>query len=467
MTLRSQTVALIVLLAVLGIVFVLVGDSGVSTTVFSAEPTATYTPTPTPSPTPVPEASADHWAEVAAGQLTYDDPAIPAQIQYQQQTLDEFITSSGYQAPADDVAYPLVNLLQQMSDDLEQQAQGVQITIEPGAITGPVIEIIDNTPVALLHVVVQPQMTPSGQDFPGLDLARGLIDRGNGAITVVTYALQSEPSPAAYADFQAWLAANMSDLSAPEATAQATPEGGATPVPETPVAETPVAGATAVPESETPAAEATPVAEGETAEATPELVPPEAEPVGEAPAGPWLEVAPGQFVHAENPNAMIATSSMPIDEFAQQIGTEPPADDDPAPLLTVLEFLRSDLETQLAANGIAVDENDVQGPQTEVYGGVPVATIHITVAAQTTASGQDIQGQELLLGLIDRGDGTLALFQFVYQGEPDAAITADFEAWLADNAPALAEPEPAPEATPEPTLEATPEATLEATPAGD
>lgn len=262
MTLRSQTAALAVLFAALIVIFLLVGDAGVSTGVFLPEPTLTHTPTVVPTATPGPAPGALNWAETTPGQLSHTGAGITARINYQAVKLDEFITGTGLNAPATDASYPLLDLLSQLSESLETQAIESGLTLEPGAFSGPMIEIVGGTPVAQVHVRVQPQTRQDGQQFPGLDLVQALVEKGEGEVTFVQYVLQGAPDDAVYSDFRAWLGANVADLAEPTAEEEegedsgeeAPAEGEATPAPEEPSGDEAGAEVQPTPVSEQPGA---------------------------------------------------------------------------------------------------------------------------------------------------------------------------------------------------------------------
>lgn len=225
MRLRSQTAALAVLFIALAVVFLLVGDAGVSTGVFLPAPTLTHTPTIAPTATPGPEPGAANWTETGAGQWAYAGPSgVAARINHDTINLDEFITGTGLTPPAADAPYPLLDVLGQLFTSLEGQASGVGLTWEPGAFSGPIIEIIGEVPVALMQARVQPQTRPDGQQFLGLDLVQALIDRGEGEVVFVQYVLQGPPDDVAFGDFRAWLGAHAADL-AGQAAAEEDGEG--------------------------------------------------------------------------------------------------------------------------------------------------------------------------------------------------------------------------------------------------
>lgn len=256
MTLRSQTVALAILFAAFAVIFLLVGNAGVSTGVFLPEPTLTYTPTSTPTPTPLPDPNAGNWAETAPGQWTYQgSDEILARINYTAIALDEFVTSTNLTAPPTDAAYPLIDVLGQMRDHLQAQATEAGLTVGEDAFTGPVIEVIANVPVTMLHLRLHAQDRPSGQPFAGLDLVEAFVERQDGRVTFIQYVLQGEPNLIVYRDFRAWLAEHMDKLTGADETTEG--ESGA---PAEGVTPTPAETATPAPE-ETPTATPEPGAE--------------------------------------------------------------------------------------------------------------------------------------------------------------------------------------------------------------
>jgi len=272
MTLRSQTVALAILFAAFVIIFLLVGDAGVSTGVFLPEPTLTYTPTPSPTPTPLPDPAAANWTEAQPNQWVYQGPAevVNARINYTAIALDEFVTRTNLTPPPDDSAYPLIDVLGQMRDNLQKQATDAGLTVGEDAFSGPVIEVIANVPVTLLHLRLQAQDRPSGEPFPGLDLVEAFVERQDGRVTFVQYVLQGEPDILVYRDFRAWLAEHIDDLTgaadqaeSEEGAAEETPAEGEADAEATATPEAPAESETPVPTETLPAAENTP-------EATPE-----------------------------------------------------------------------------------------------------------------------------------------------------------------------------------------------------
>ncbi len=277
MTLRSQTVALVILFAAFAIIFLLVGDAGVSTSVYLPEPTLTYTPTSSPTPTPLPEPVAANWTEMQAGQWYYQGPQeVNARINYTAIALEDFITRINLTPPPEDSAYPLIDVLQQMRDNLQKQATDAGLSVGEDAFTGPVIEVVANVPVTLLHLRLQAQDRPSGEPFPGLDLVEAFVERQDGRVTFIQYILQGEPDLIVYRDFRAWLAEHMDELTGAAAQTEgeesapqeaetpaeaAAPAEGETPTPAAVEdAETPVTEDTPTPAQSVPAATPTPVA---------------------------------------------------------------------------------------------------------------------------------------------------------------------------------------------------------------
>jgi hypothetical protein len=243
MTLRSQTIALIVLFAAVGIVFVFVADADISTRVFTPDSTLTPTATTIPTATSAP-APEEVWTETQPGTLAYAaDPALQVQLIYRESTVETFVTQLELQPPAADTPFPLLNLLGQMRTAYESQAAEVQLSLEADAFTGPSVELIDGLPVTLLRLQIAPQTLADGRDFPGMDVAQVLVDKGGGSVVWIQFMLQGEQNPAVWDNFRAWLAAKLPEFSTP-AEAEATPGADETTSSEPP------ADATAVPTSE-------------------------------------------------------------------------------------------------------------------------------------------------------------------------------------------------------------------------
>jgi hypothetical protein len=486
MMLRSQTAAaLAVLIVALGLIFVLVGNAGVATRVFLPQATLTYTPTVGSTPTPLPQGNADKWSEEQPGTLTYADSSVPARILHDSMKLDDFVQQNQLQPPTQSAPFSYLEVLGQVRSTLEKQAGDIGLSVTTETFTGPEIQLVGNTPVALLRVTIPPQTESGGQSFQGLDLALVMIDRGSGEIGLVQYQLQGEANAVAYNDFMAWLATNVAELSgkAPETTGtpsgtpgaeSATPQAGAetgTPAPEstgtvpaptanaTPQGETataapqPAATATQAPEGSSSLPEsATPQAGAETATAAPEVdTATPGTPI--APADTWSETRPGQLTNITNPNAVIAYAQVKLADLAVQLGMDTSGG---AASLTpgdVLDKMRTDFQTQIAGMGIALGPNAVEGPITRDFGGVPVSYVHMVVPPSTSSTGSQLPGQEFVLALIDLGNGDFRAINLLYQGDPDPAIYTDFQAWLEANAAKLSKPD---QATPAPAGTATP-----------
>jgi hypothetical protein len=469
---RSQIAALAVLLVGLGVVLVLVGDTGVSTGVFLPDqPTETVTPTPTPSPTPMPEADAGNWVESpeSPGQLTYaPDPAIDAEIVYQTTSYDDMVNLIGLDRPADDDKYPLVTLLAGIRAELESQVSESQLTLDPDGITGPVIEVIEGLPVTTLRVRAASQTTGAGQEFAGLDLVQMFIEGPDGNVTFLQYVLRGEPNPTVYADFRAWLAANIVDITSagaeatPEATteAEATAQAEAGPTQAAPEGTTPEATTEAqvtleatqeAPQGPIPTAE-TAVTPGATLEATVEAqvtleatqeAPPSPEPTAETgaaePAEKWIETTPGQVAYALNPNAGIMYAAAPLDQFATGTGIEMTEGATLPTAEEILTIVRTDIEAELQAGAIVVEEGNFEGPTTEDINGVPFTYLRVAAQAQTTPDGQALPAQEIVIGIIETGENRITVIRFISQGDLNPAAYADFREWLAQNMTRLAQ----------------------------
>ena len=438
MTLRSQTIALVGLFVVIGVVFVLVGDAGVSTGVFLPNPTVTYTPTVGPSPTPVPEGAADNWTETGTGQFSYAGTGgQQATIQYQTVSLADFVASSGgLQMPPDGTALPELDVLTQIRTQIQDQMDQLGLVAAPDTYTGPLVEKINGTPVALFRFAVGAQPRSDGQMFSGTDTALLLIPTGD-QYTLVQYQLQGPPDPVVYNDFLAWLDVHIADVVAaaatptPAAADAVTPtEPAATPEATEPTA-TPAAAEPATPEPTTAAAEAVPSSTNQ--------------------SGDWSEVQPGQWTNTANPNALIIYSQSTAPEFAQNMGVDVPDTTDPqAAITSLLQSARDQLQAQIDQLGIPVDAENFVGPQTETVGGVLVSYIHIASTPETLPDGTANQMQELAIAMIDIGDGQIRIVNLIYQGEPDETMFDSFMTWIEQNISLLTTPDAViPAATPE------------------
>ena len=219
MALRSQQVfALGVLFVGLALIFVMVADAGVSTSVFLPESTATSIPTSTPSPTPTPNPAVDLWQEVQPGVLIYVDAEVSAQIVYQTMLVDDFTEQFGVETPPDDAGEPLSNVLDQVQDDLRQQLEDNGFAIEPDGYFGTQIDLVGGVVMQALHIQIAPQILLETQPYPGTDLELVLISGPDDQVTAVQYVFEGQPDPAIYANYRSWLVANAQNL-VPEALA--------------------------------------------------------------------------------------------------------------------------------------------------------------------------------------------------------------------------------------------------------
>jgi len=463
MTIRPQTISVAVLLVALGLIFLLVGNAGVSTGVFLPEPTLTPIP---PTATPLPDPAVDNWSESAPGQVTHNgDLENPAQITYQTVPLDTFIEQRQLETPAEDAPLPLLDLLQQRGELYEVQIEELQLQAEPDAVQGPAVEKFGGVPVAMLRITVPPQPLADGRDFPGLDLVEGLVEHGEDEVTFFEYALSADADPVVFNDFRAWLGANAPRLAGQEDEAAAGDEPADEPAQE--ATDEPAEEATAEPDDEPapeatdePAEEATEEPAEDGAEPAPEATDEPAQEATEEAAAPtsgWTEVGQGQYLHASTSNAFLVHEASTVNGFSGQLGIEPPGADAEEPALDVLIAAKNDLEFQVTEIGVTFAEDSVEGPEMREYDSVPVAYYHAALDPSTTAEGQSFPGQELALVIIDQGDGNIRLIQmqYLYEAERDPAIYADFQTWLEDNAATLldmvgaGEPAP-PEVTAEP-----------------
>lgn len=443
---RASISAVVILLVSLAVVFILVGNSGVSTAVYVAgQPTSTPAPTVGPSPTPLPDPAVEHWRETVPGQLTYlPQPDSPAQVFYSVMTLEEFTSGLGVEPPPADAPFPQLSVLETLRDGFEEQIAELGLNAGPDALDGPAIELVDGVPFSRLRIQLDAQETTSSGLFPGLDLVIGIFDRPGDEIQLVQYRLQATPDPAIYQDFRAWLEAKAVEFSGGEAEAEAM---------EVEPTEAPAAAeATAVPTEE-------PADSGAEAPSTEEAAAP-ATADDTAASDPWNELVPGVLIYGANPAvaAQIAYQSMPVAEFIEGSGLEPPAADADAPMIDLLAQLRETFTEQFAAQGLTLVDDAFAGPEAITVAGKPAARLRLVAAPQTLASGQPFPGLDIAIILVELPDDQLAAIQYTYQGAPEASVYAEFQTWLDANAERATET-PAVEAPPEGTVE---EATEEA-----
>jgi len=442
---RAPIYALILLLVTMGLVFVAVGDRGVSTGVFlPGQPTGTPAPTAGPSPTPLPEPGADHWQESVPGQLRYTArPDSAAVIIHDTTTLDAFTQGLGIEPPPAGAPYPLLSALETMRDGFEEQIAALGLSAGPEALDGPATELVNGVPFSRLRVQLAAQPDAAGGQFPGLDLVIGLVQRPGDEIEVVQYRLQETPDPVIYADFRAWLDANITALSG-----AATAAGGDT-APESAEGFT-GEGAPDTAGQEPSATEAAPAA-GEGAD----------EATGAA-SGPWAEIAEGILTYTADPAtvAQIAYRSMPVEEFVAGSGFEAPAQDASTPMLDLLTQLRGTLTGQLVTQGVVLGEDTFTGPEPTEIAGKPAARLRLQAPPATLTSGQAFPGLDMEIILVALDAQQVTAIQYTYQGDPAESVYPAFQAWLDENAARVTVPAPAPEpeviVTPAPAVTATP-----------
>ncbi|MBN1680026.1 MAG: hypothetical protein JW966_07015 [Anaerolineae bacterium] len=447
MTLRSQTTAVVLLLIVLGLVFVLVADTGVSTGVFLPDPTLTMTPTIAPTAVPLGEGTAENWTEQTPGQLTYTrDPEILAQIQTVTLPVEEFAQQSGLEMPADDVTYPLVDLLTQVRASLEAEVSAAQLVVDPDKIDGPAIQVLDGVPVTLLRFQIESQTSPDDQVFDGLDYVQALIERADSDLEVVMYVLQGEPDAVAYNDFLAWLTNKAAEVTTPADESETTDaeDAGAADTGEAESADTGETESVDTEEAEPSTDEAEPSADE--IEPSADEAPPETEgdddTAAAVPQEPWIEITQGQVLYIADQNvvAQIQYNVMPLDELAAQVGLEIVPGNQDEQMLGFLEQLRGNFEVQETAQGFDVSDDAFEGPEMREVGGVSLAFLRFTIQPQESDSGEAFAGLDLVTLLIPVDETRVNAVQFVLQGEPNPAVYADFETWLDENAARLAEP---------------------------
>lgn len=435
---RASTAAAVILLVSLAVIFILVGNSGVSTAVYVAgQPTSTPAPTLGPSPTPLPDPAVENWQETAPGQLIYlPRPDSSAQVFYSVMTLDEFASGLGVEPPSADAPYPQLSVLESMRDGFEEQIAELGLNAGLDALDGPAIELVNGVPFSRLRVQLDAQESASSGSFPGLDLVIGIFDRPGDEIQLVQYRLQETPDPAIYQDFRAWLEAKAVELSGGESeadTAEGTEEPADAEATEEPTEE-PTQEATAEPAPETTETETD-------AAATEEAAAPAA---GDetAAAGPWTEVMPGVLMYsgASAVVAQIAYQSMPVAEFTEGSGLDTPEAGAESPMVDLLAGLRETLSEQLTSQGLSLTEDAFAGPEAITLAGKPAARLRLVAAPESLASGQPFPGLDIVIILVELPDDQLAAIQYTYQGAPDASVYAEFETWLDENADRATEP---------------------------
>ncbi len=448
MKVRPQVAALIVLLVVMGFVFVLVGEAGVSTD--AIKPTATVSPT-AGADSAATSGTAANWVESTPGSLTYaPDAERDATVQYLSGDFATVAGQIGAQTPAGDSTYPLLDMAQDLAAMVVSQLDQLQLSYDE---TAPAILKIGDVPAAVTRFVVPPQPMSTGQDYPGFDLAYVLVSGGEDRMVAFLYQVPGELDESIYQDFQVWVAENGAEIAAPpeaEATAEPTEavepalestEEAVSPTPEV----APVLEATEVVATEaTPAPEVT-----EEAAATAE---PEAAGTAEAVAD-WTEVAEGVLMYSADPTvtAQVSYTLVSVDQMVdpEQLATLP---EDPVErAMAILQIVREGHETQVATAGIVMEEDAYQGPDIVEIDGATGATLRVTIAPQSL-NDQDYPGVDQELTIFPREDGWVLTVSYVQQGEADAAVHDSYRVWLNDHMEDLIALEaPAPDLTAEAT----------------
>ncbi|WP_119066810.1 hypothetical protein [Aggregatilinea lenta] len=439
MKVRPQVAALIVLLVVMGFVFVLVGEAGVSTD--AIKPTATVAPT-ADGEASASSGTAANWVESTPGTLTYAaDAERDAAVQYLVGAVATVAGQIGAQAPADDSTYPLLDVTQQLGDAVVGQLGQIGLTYDE---TPPAIQMIGDVPTAVVRFNIPPQTMTTGENYPGFDLAYLLIGGGDESAAFL-YQVSGEVDETIYQDFLAWLAENGAALVTPEAqpTAEATesaPEATAA----APVA-TEDANPAATEEAPEPAATAPvpDVLEPIETEAAPDLTEtaPDAAVTAEPEAGgtaettsDWIEVQEGALMYAVDPSITaqisytLATADQMVDP--EQLATLP---EDPTELAAaILQTVREGHMTQVASAGIIVEDDAYRGPDVVEIEGQTGATLRVVIAPQMV-NGQEYPGVDQELAIFPREDGWVLTVSYMQQGDPNAEVYASYRAWLEDN----------------------------------
>lgn len=151
--------------------------------------------------------------------------------------------------------------------------------------------------------------------------------------------------------------------------------------------------------------------------------------------------------------AELVVEEMTLAQVATSLQASPPAADAPLPLLDILGQFREGVAAELGPT-VQISE-----PSIQVFGGVPVALLHITSEADEATFPTGI---DYTLALVDQDDDNVTYIQSVYQGPPNDQLYQDFRAWLDTYAPEFAAAGDAAETT----ADATP-APADSTPSSD
>lgn len=202
---------------------------------------------------------------------------------------------------------------------------------------------------------------------------------------------------------------------------------------------------------------------------TPTSVPPTPTPVPVASADNWVAVGVNQYQYAGDiaSTAQLSVTESVLENFIVTNGFDAPAEDDQYPLLTLLDQIRTGIDSEVETNQLNSGYVEAAGPLVELYGGVPVTTLHYRVLAHSTLSGE-FPGADLFFAWLQRGDD-LVQIEYQFSGAPDDTILADMKAWLDENVPEFAQvaEEAQPDAEPEAEADADAEAESDAEPEAD
>ncbi len=232
MMLRSQALAALAVFFISLVVVVVAVDSfGVDTDVYlPGQPT----PTPAiPTATPTPAASAGRWLEVAPNQYQYAaaDLQNPPTFRVSEAPLDDFIANSGLGSPPEDARFPLLYMMDELRTLLEESIAEDNVILVTDGIPKPVVELIGDVPVVILHVQIAEQTTSQGAEFPGGELFYVWFERGEDIVRIeLTH--QGPPNAQMHSDLRAWLEQNVPELAAegePEAAGETTGDEGEEP----------------------------------------------------------------------------------------------------------------------------------------------------------------------------------------------------------------------------------------------
>ncbi len=421
------------------------------------------------------------WAEDEPGIYSYTPkPSAQAQLQVQDTTLDEFVTTWNLAPIPDDAELPLLTALESYRQSNQQAIADSGFTITPDTFDGPKLELYGGVPVALLRIQIESQPRPNGDMYQGVDLATALLDKGDGEIVTVDYTFNGKPDNTIYNDFLTWLEDNAADLVMDDDDALPTGDDAADDASDDAADDADAgdaddaaddAGDDAADDAD--AGDADDAADDASDDAADDADAGDADDAADdagddaaddadagdaddaaddagddaaddadsdtaAAEGPWIERGEGQYLHAEYQGVQLTAQDMPLAQFVEGQAVEMPADDSDTPLLDVLDQTRVQFIDIAATENITMTDNAYVGPEYRQYGETDVAFLRIKVEAQSNAQGQPFPGLDFALVLIDKGDDEVTMIQFWSTQAPDTMVFADFESWLEDNADRLA-----------------------------